>query len=195
MDVVLASGNAGKLREFAQMLAGLDLQIRPQSAFAVPPVVETGTTFVENAIIKARHASRHTRLPAIADDSGLMVAGLGGAPGVYSARYAGDNASDEDNRRRLLTVTHALDDSARACRFICVLAFLRSADDPLPLLATGVWEGQLARVPRGANGFGYDPLFLVAAHQCTAAELTSAVKNQLSHRGQALRALHAALAA
>ena len=193
MDVVLASGNPGKLGELAPLLAELDLNLRPQAEFALPPVVESGTTFVENAIIKARHAARHAGLPAIADDSGIAVDALGGAPGVYSARYAGAGASDADNLQRLLAATATVADDARACHFICVLAFMQSADDPLPLLATGIWHGSLLRAPRGDHGFGYDPIFFVPEYGCAAAELPRAVKHSISHRAQALRALRAAL--
>ena len=195
MDAVLASGNAGKLREFAQLFADLDWRLQAQSEFAVPAIAETGTTFVENAIIKARHAALYAARPALADDSGLMVDALDGAPGVYSARYAGVQASDHDNLCKLLDATRDLDDHARGCRFICVLVFMRAAEDPLPLIATGVWNGQLLRAPRGANGFGYDPIFFAPDQGCAAAELPSATKNVVSHRGQAMRALRAALQA
>ena len=193
MDWVLATGNAGKLREIAALLAGLEGNVRAQSDYHVPPVEETGTTFVENAIIKARHAARHSGLPAFADDSGLVVDALGGAPGVYSARYAGIGASDVDNLDKLLLATAAIPDAARSCRFVCVMVAMRDADDPLPLIATGRWEGSLLRAPRGEGGFGYDPIFLVPGHGCSSAELPSAIKNQLSHRGQALRALRGML--
>ncbi len=189
MELVLASGNLGKLREIATMLAGLPITVRAQSDFAVSSVEETGTTFVENAIIKARHAARVSGRAALADDSGIAVDALGGAPGVYSARYAGSAASDEDNLRKLLDDTAALPDDARGCRFICVMVAMRDADDPLPVIATGIWSGQLLRAPRGTGGFGYDPIFLVPSHNCSSAELPSELKNELSHRGQALRKL------
>ena len=189
MDLVLASGNLGKLREIAAMLAGLAITVRPQADFAVPDVEETGTTFVENAIIKARHAARVSGRAALADDSGIAVDALGGAPGVYSARYAGSKASDADNLRKLLDNTAELPDEARSCRFVCVMVAIRDADDPLPLIATGIWTGQLLRAPRGAGGFGYDPIFLVPSHGCSSAELPPTLKNELSHRGQALRKL------
>ena len=194
MELVLASGNAGKLREIAAMLDGLPLTVRAQSDFNVGSVAETGTTFVENAIIKARHAARLCGRPALADDSGIAVDALGGAPGVYSARYAGDGASDEENLLKLLEATAHLPDAARGCRFVCVMVAMRDADDPLPVIATGIWSGQLLRAPRGTGGFGYDPIFLVPGHGCASAELAPALKNELSHRGQALRALRALLA-
>ncbi len=195
MELVLASGNAGKLREIAALLQGLVMTVRPQSDYLVTSVPETGSTFVENAIIKARHAARVSGRPALADDSGIAVDALGGAPGVYSARYAGDGASDEANLRKLLDITAHLPDSARGCRFVCVMVAMRDADDPLPLIATGIWPGQLLRAPRGSGGFGYDPIFHVSSHGCSSAELPAAVKNELSHRGQALRALRTLLAA
>lgn len=193
MELVLASGNAGKLREIVAMLAGLPITVRSQADFAVSSVEETGTTFVENAIIKARHAARISGRPALADDSGIAVDALGGAPGVYSARYAGVDASDKDNLDKLLEATRDVPDEARGCRFVCVMVAMRDADDPLPVLATGIWPGQLLRTPRGDGGFGYDPIFLVPDQGCSSAELSPTLKNQLSHRGQALRALRAAL--
>jgi len=193
MELVLASGNAGKLREIAAMLDGLAISVRTQADFAVSAVEETGTTFVENAIIKARHAARASGRPALADDSGIAVDALGGAPGVYSARYAGRDASDAANLHKLLEATAHLPDAARGCRFVCVMVAMRDADDPLPVIATGIWPGQLLRAPRGDGGFGYDPIFEVPGHGCSSAELPPALKNRLSHRGQALRALRAAL--
>ena len=194
MEWVLASGNVGKLREIAAMLDGLAVTVRAQSHFGVTSVEETGSTFVENAIIKARHAARHSGRPALADDSGITVDALAGAPGVYSARYAGVDASDDDNLRKLLAATTHLPEDARGCRFVCVMVAMCDADDPLPLIATGLWQGQLLRAPRGDGGFGYDPIFLVPSHNCSSAELPGALKNELSHRGQALRALRAQLA-
>lgn len=194
MELVLASGNVGKLREMAALLQGWAFTLRPQSDFAVTSVEETGTTFVENAIIKARHAASASGRPALADDSGIAVDALGGAPGVYSARYAGVGASDEDNLRQLLDATAHLPDTARGCRFVCVMVAMRDADDPQPLVATGIWPGQLLRASRGNHGFGYDPIFQVSSHGCSAAELSAALKNEISHRGQALRALRALLA-
>lgn len=195
MELVLASGNVGKLREIAALLQGLSITVRPQSDFLVTSVEETATTFVENAIIKARHAARESGWAALADDSGIAVDALGGAPGVFSARYAGNGASDEENLRKLLDATAHLPDTARGCRFVCVMVAMRNADDPQPLVATGIWSGQLLRAPRGVDGFGYDPIFQVNSHGCSSAELPAAVKNELSHRGQALRTLRALLAA
>lgn len=191
--LVLATGNRGKQREFAELLAGSGWEARLQSEFGVPEAEETGLTFVENAILKARNAARHTGLPAVADDSGLVVDALGGAPGIYSARYAGPGASDADNLSQLLVAMAGRSASERSCRFVCVLAFLRHAEDPSPLLAHGSWEGEVALAPRGEGGFGYDPVFLIPTLGCTAAELASPRKHALSHRGQALRQLIAQL--
>lgn len=191
--IVLASNNTGKLREISQLLANLDVAVVPQSRFGVPESEETGLTFVENAILKARNASRHTGYPAIADDSGLEVDALDGAPGVHSARYAGKEAGDTANVKKLLAALHDIPDAERTARFQCVIAYLRHAHDPMPLIAQGTWEGRIAAAPRGANGFGYDPVFVVPGRGCTAAELPADEKNRLSHRGQALRALAAAL--
>lgn len=193
MELVLASGNAGKLREIAAMLDGLPMRVRAQSDFNIGGVAETGTTFVENAIIKARHAARVSGRPALADDSGIAVDALGGAPGVYSARYAGEDASDEANLLKLLAATVHLPDAERGCRFVCVMVAMRDADDPLPVIATGIWPGRLLHAPRGTGGFGYDPIFLVPEHDCSSAELAPSLKNRLSHRGQALRNLRALL--
>ena len=189
MDIVLASANPGKIRELKAIMEGLAVRVHPQSEFEIPPVDETGTTFVENAIIKARHAAKHTRLSAIADDSGLSVDALNGAPGVYSARYAGIGASDDANLRKLLADVESVPDRERSCRFICVIAYFKSADDPLPQIATGVWEGFLLKSPRGSNGFGYDPIFYIPDRDCTSAELDPTTKNRISHRSQALNAL------
>lgn len=191
--IVLASGNLGKVREFNQILSGLGLEVVPQSQFTVPEAEETGLTFVENAILKARNAAAHTGLPAIADDSGLEVDALNGAPGIYSARYAGGGASDEQNLRKLLDDLRAVPERERAARFRAVIVFLRHASDPTPVIAQGAWEGRILDAPRGSNGFGYDPVFFVPTHSCSAAELSPEQKNALSHRGQALRALSAAL--
>lgn len=193
--LVLASGNPGKLREFNALLGGLKLEVLPQSQFHVPEAAETGLSFVENAILKARNAAEHTHLPALADDSGLEVDALDGAPGIYSARYAGDGASDEANLRKLLDDMRAVPEAQRTARFQCVIAVLRHARDPMPLIAQGTWEGRILFQPAGANGFGYDPVFFVPTHGCSSAELAPDVKNALSHRGQALRALYAALLA
>ena len=191
--VVLASGNVGKVREFNQLLTDQHVEVVPQSSFGVPEANETGLTFVENAILKARNASRHTGLPALADDSGLEVDALNGAPGIYSARYAGAGASDEDNLRKLLAAIEGLPESERGARFQCVIAYLRHAEDPTPLICQGTWEGTILTAPRGANGFGYDPVFYAPEQAASAAELPPEIKNRLSHRGQALRKLLEAL--
>ena len=191
--VVLATGNAGKAREFAAALADLALDIVPQSQLGVTELEETGLSFVENALLKARNAARQTGLPALADDSGLVVDALGGAPGIYSARYAGPGADDQANIARLLQALHGLPVARRGARFHCALALLRHATDPAPLICQASWEGVVLEAPRGSGGFGYDPLFWVADRACSAAELDLASKNQLSHRGQALARLDQAL--
>lgn len=189
--IVVASSNPGKLKEISAILK--DHQVVPQSEFAIADAAETGLTFVENAIIKARNAALHSGLPALADDSGLEVDALGGAPGVYSARYAGAGASDADNLNKLLSDMTDVDKDLRSARFRCVLVLLRSASDPSPLIAEGVWEGAIRCQPKGTNGFGYDPIFWVPEYDCTSAELAPEVKNALSHRAQALKALTARL--
>lgn len=186
-QIVLASGNAGKIREIQALLAGHT--IVPQSAFNVAECEETGITFVENAILKARNAARQCKLPSIADDSGLVVDALDGAPGVFSARYAGIGASDQDNIEKLLRELQGVPDQQRSARFICVMVFMAHAGDPCPVIAQGVWEGRILAQAAGENGFGYDPVFWVPEHNCASAELTPAVKNSLSHRGKALRDL------
>jgi XTP/dITP diphosphohydrolase len=191
--IVLASSNAGKLREFNQLLGGMQLEVVPQSQFDVSDAEETGLTFVENAILKARNAAQHTRLPALADDSGLEVDALHGAPGIYSARYAGPDASDTENLEKLLTQLKDVPEAERGARFQCVLVYLRHADDPTPLICQGTWQGRILTAARGANGFGYDPVFFVPTHAVSAAELPAETKNGLSHRGQALCQLLAAL--
>jgi XTP/dITP diphosphohydrolase len=191
--VVLASGNAGKLAEFRQLLADSGLDIVAQSALAVPEVEETGLSFVENAILKARNAARHSGLPALADDSGLEVDALDGAPGIHSARFAGTKAGDEANNRLLLERLRDVPETRRGARFQCVLVYLRHAADPSPLICQGSWEGFILAQPRGAAGFGYDPLFWVPELDASAAELAPAVKNRVSHRGRAMTALLAAL--
>jgi XTP/dITP diphosphohydrolase len=193
-DIVLASGNPGKVREINQLLAGLDFNVRPQSDFGVVDVEETGLTFIENAILKARNAAGHTGLPAIADDSGLEVDALNGAPGIYSARYAGSGAGDEDNLQKLLVEMREIPEAERTARFQCLMVYMRHAADPTPLICQGSWEGRILFEPRGEHGFGYDPVFYVPTHHCASAELPPAVKNSLSHRGQALQKLVAALA-
>ena len=191
--IVLASNNPGKVREFAQLLAGLQREVRPQSEFGVPEAEETGLTFVENALLKARNAARHAGLPALADDSGLEVDALNGAPGIYSARYAGSGAGDDANLEKLLADIKHVAESGRGARFQCVLVYLRHALDPTPLICQGTWEGRILHTPQGKQGFGYDPIFYVPSHGCSSAELPPETKNLLSHRGQALRKLVAAL--
>ena len=191
--IVLASNNAGKVLEINVMLAGHDLQVISQSEFSVPEIEETGLTFVENALLKARHAAQHTGLPAIADDSGIEISALQGHPGIYSARYAGVGASDEDNLDKLISEIKKLPEDHRQARFVCLMVFLRHAEDPVPLIAEGIWDGIAVTVPKGHNGFGYDPMFYVPTHNCTSAELPSAIKNRISHRGQALQKLVAQL--
>lgn len=187
--IVLASNNPGKTREFNQLLAGAGFEVISQAEFNVPEVEETGLTFVENAILKARHASQLTGLPAIADDSGIEVDALNGAPGIYSARYAGKGAGDAANLQKLLTDLKASGSANRAARFQCLLIYMRHGNDPTPLICQGTWEGTIIDSPRGNNGFGYDPIFFVASEGCTSAELPPARKNALSHRGQALTCL------
>jgi len=191
--VVLASNNPGKVREINQLLTGLHLTVVPQSDRGVPEAEETGLSFVENALLKARNATRHTGLPAIADDSGIEVDYLNGAPGIYSARYAGKGASDEQNLRKLLDDLVGVPEAERTARFQCLMVYLRHEFDPTPVICQGTWEGRILLEPRGANGFGYDPIFFVPTHNCSSAELPAEVKNKLSHRGQALRALVSAL--
>ena len=192
--LVLATGNAGKLRELSALLAPWRVEVLPQSEFTSVAVEETGLTFVENAILKARHAAAASGLPAIADDSGLEVDVLDGAPGVRSARYAGEGAGDEANNARLLEALADVPDDARTARYRCAMVFLRHPDDPAPLVRQSAWEGRIVRAPRGTGGFGYDPLFLVAGDVRTAAEYTAEEKNRVSHRGRALRAPVEALA-
>lgn len=194
-QLVLATGNKGKVAELQHVLAPLGVNVLPQSHFNVTDVDETGLTFVENAIIKARHACAATGLPALADDSGLAVNALQGAPGIYSARYAGANASDSDNVDKLLTALSNVVSEQRSAAFHCVLVYMTHANDPTPLIAHGVWHGKIAPAAFGAGGFGYDPVFFVPERNCTAAELTAADKFELSHRGQALRLLLAQLKA
>jgi len=187
--LVIASGNRGKLRELSAMLAPLDYDVLPQSEFDVPDVEETGTTFVENAIIKARNAALHTGLPAVADDSGIEVDALNGAPGVYSARFSGATADDDSNNALLVEKLRDVPIDQRTARYRAVIVFMRHAEDPSPIICEGSWQGSIVLEPRGANGFGYDPHFWVAGYDCTSAELDPETKNRLSHRGQALRQL------
>jgi XTP/dITP diphosphohydrolase len=192
--LILASNNPGKLREIRACLADSGLTVMAQGELGVPEADETAHTFLENALLKARNAAARTGLAALADDSGIAVAALGGAPGVYSALYAGRGASDAENLQALLAATAHCPDEERHCAYHCVLVYLRHAADPTPLVCQGVWHGTLLRAPRGTGGFGYDPIFWVPERGCSAAELSAAEKNALSHRGQALRALRAALA-
>jgi XTP/dITP diphosphohydrolase len=191
--VVLATGNKGKVKELARMLSDLGIEILPQSEFDVTEVAETGSTFVENAIIKARHAAKQTGLPAIADDSGLAVDALGGAPGVYSARYSGDQATDQSNIVKLLDAMADIPQQKRKAKFLCVLVFIRHADDPTPIICQGEWFGEIMTKQQGENGFGYDPIFWVSEQNCSSAQLTAEQKNVLSHRGKALKLLLAQL--
>jgi XTP/dITP diphosphohydrolase len=190
--VVLASGNPGKLREFAELLAGTGLELVRQSELGIEPPPETGTTFLENALIKARNAARLGGLPAIADDSGIEVDALDGAPGVHSARYAGDAADDEANLAKLLAALKGVPDSRRTARYRCVVVFVEHAEDPHPLTGEGTWEGTMIDGRRGTGGFGYDPAFVPAGDTRTVAEMPSNEKHRLSHRGQAMRAFLAA---
>ncbi|HDY84604.1 hypothetical protein LCGC14_1038410 [marine sediment metagenome] len=185
--IVLASGNKGKLREFAELFAPLDIEVVPQSDFDVPEAEETGLSFVENAIIKARNACEYTGLPAIADDSGIEVDYLLGAPGIYSARFAGENARDDDNLNALLTALTGVPDRERAARYQCLLVMMRHSKDPTPLICHGDWQGRILQAPMGDGGFGYDPIFWVPQTQCSAAQLTSEQKHAISHRGKAIR--------
>jgi len=187
--LVLATGNAGKQREFADLLAPAGCDVVLQSAFGIEPADETGDTFEANALLKARHAATGSRLPALADDSGLEVDALDGRPGVYSARFAGVGASDAANLQKLLDALRDVADDARSARYRCVIALVRAADDPQPLLARGAWEGRIVRAPRGEGGFGYDPVFVPSGETRTVAEMTLAEKNVVSHRALALRAL------
>lgn len=185
--IVLASSNPGKIREIQALLHGVE--VLPQSQFGIQEPEETGTTFVENAIIKARNAARHSKLPAIADDSGLVVDALHGAPGVISARYAGTTASDQDNWQKLLLALDGVAEHQRSARFICVMVYLRHAEDPLPIIAQGVWEGSILTSAMGENGFGYDPVFWLKDLACSSAQLSPEQKNRLSHRAKALKDL------
>ena len=192
-QVVLASSNAGKLREFSELLAASGMKLARQSDFGITPPPETGDTFLENALIKARNAAGRSGLPALADDSGIEVDALGGAPGVYSARYAGENASDEANLEKLLSALEAVPLSLRTARYRCVVVFVASEDDPRPLIGEGSWEGRIIAERRGSGGFGYDPSFVPLGETRTAAEMPAAEKHAHSHRGRALRAFLAQL--
>lgn len=191
--IVLASNNPGKVREVNALLTGQRITVVPQSEYGVPEAEETGLSFVENAILKARHAALLTGLPAIADDSGIEVDALNGAPGIYSARFAGKGVGDRANLEKLLADLYDVPEELRGARFQCLMVYMRHANDPTPLICQGTWEGRILFAPRGSQGFGYDPVFFVPTHNCSSAELPPEVKNALSHRGQALRKLVAAL--
>ena len=195
LSIVLASGNQGKLREIQAVLADLPYTLFPQSEYAVSDVEETGLSFVENALIKARHAAQATGLPAMADDSGIEVDYIKGAPGIYSARYAGQPCDDQANNEKLLAALDGVPFAQRSARFQCVIVLLRHADDAMPLICTGTWDGYIVESASGNNGFGYDPLFHVPTHNCTSAQLSPDQKNAISHRGQALRKLGTEIAA
>jgi XTP/dITP diphosphohydrolase len=189
MRVVLASSNKGKLRELSALLAPLGYDVVTQNTPGIDTPPETGDTFAANALLKARHAAAAASLPSLADDSGIEVDALNGRPGIYSARYAGEGASDQDNLLKMLAEMHGVPESKRTARYQCVIAFVSTSGDPNPILAKGTWEGTLISHPRGLGGFGYDPIFVPSGFDRTAAELDPAEKNSLSHRGQALRAL------
>jgi len=189
MKVTLASSNKGKLAEFQQLLSGLNFDVVPQSEFQVPDAIENGLSFVENAIIKARHASKLIGLPAIADDSGLEVDFLNGAPGIYSSRFSGENATDEKNNQRLLSLLQEAEENERTARFQCLLVYMRHPEDPTPIICQGTWEGLITLNPEGDNGFGYDPLFFIPEFNCTSAQLEKTQKNKISHRGKAMAQL------
>lgn len=187
--IVIASSNVGKLREFSELFAQLPYQFIPQSEFSIPDADETGTTFLENALLKARHAAKLSGLPAIADDSGLIVDALNGAPGIYSARYAGDHGNAQKNNEKLLRELVAVPTVKRQAHFHCCLVFVRDADDPDPIIAMADWHGIIAPEAKGTNGFGYNPVFYLPEYNCTVAELSDELKNKLSHRGKALEIL------
>jgi XTP/dITP diphosphohydrolase len=189
MQIVLASNNEGKAREFNVLLKNFHIELIPQSSLNVPEIEETGITFIENALMKARHASQVTGLPALADDSGLAVQALNGAPGIYSARYAGAHATAKDNIKKLLLALENVDDEKRIASFHCLLVFMMHAADPTPIVCEGVWSGTILHAPRGEQGFGYDPVFYVPSEKKSAAELPLEIKNKISHRGKALQSL------
>ena len=187
--MVLASNNQGKLKEINEILAPLSLEVLPQAEFDIEDADETGLSFVENAIIKARHAAEKSGLPAIADDSGIVVDALNGEPGIYSARYSGQHGADQENLELLLKNMQDVPDEKRSARFRCAMVYVRHAKDPVPIICEGSWEGSILHEPVGTNGFGYDPIFFVPEKNCSSAQLPADVKNQLSHRGQALAKL------
>ncbi|MBI1195459.1 MAG: RdgB/HAM1 family non-canonical purine NTP pyrophosphatase [Gammaproteobacteria bacterium] len=184
--IVLATGNLGKVAEIQAIVSDQGICMHPQTEFGIESADETGLSFIENALIKARHAARQSGLPAIADDSGLCVDTLNGAPGIYSSRYAGPDANDETNLKRLLEALKGVPDEDRGARFICAMVFISHAEDPIPMIALGQWRGWITHEPKGSNGFGYDPIFTLENRRCTSAELPPEEKNRLSHRGQAL---------
>lgn len=188
-NIVLASGNAGKVREINKLFSGTGIEIVPQSEFDVPEAPETGTTFVENAIIKARHAAELTGLPAISDDSGIEVDALDSRPGVYSARYAGDGCNDLDNNNKMLAELHGIPEAERTARYQCLIVFMRSHTDPVPLITQASWEGRILEAPEGDGGFGYDPIFYIPSQKCSGGNLPLEVKNTMSHRAVALKAM------
>ena len=194
LEIVLATSNVGKLTEFRALMAELPITIIPQVDFNVEDAEETGLTFIENAIIKARHAAQVTGRAALADDSGLVVDVLDGKPGIYSARFAGATANSAQNIEKLLTAMRGVEPARRTARFVCVLVLMRHAQDPSPVISQATWEGEILLSPQGENGFGYDPVFWVPGQQCTAAQLPEAIKNQLSHRGQALEGVKSQIA-
>jgi len=187
--IVLASNNEGKLKEIQEILSNLEIELIPQKEFNFPEAEETGLSFIENAVLKARHASHYSKLPAIADDSGLTVDALNGAPGVYSSRYAGEKGNDQKNNQKLLEELSNVADEERTASFICAIAYVKDEFDPLPKFFVGQWYGKILHEPRGEKGFGYDPLFYVTEHQCTAAEMLPKLKNSISHRAKALELL------
>lgn len=188
-QITLATSNPGKVREISELLQGLEIRVVPQSEYRIADAEESGLTFVENAILKARNATHCSGQPSIADDSGLEVDALNGAPGIYSSRYAGKDASDKDNVEKLLTDLAKIPEYRRSARFQCVMVYMAHEFDPTPIICQGAWEGRILFAPRGTNGFGYDPIFYVPTHHCSSAELPADVKNLLSHRAQALRKL------
>lgn len=191
--IVLASNNMGKAQEFESILQPLGLQIHLQKEFSVPEVDENGLSFLENALLKARHAAKYANMPALADDSGLCVDALNGAPGIYSARYCGEWGNDKANNDKLLDALKNVPEGKRTAHYFAALAYVRSADDPVPIVVTGIWEGSIGTRPMGQNGFGYDPLFVVTGRNCTAAQLPPQIKNIISHRARALALLAAEL--
>jgi XTP/dITP diphosphohydrolase len=192
LDIVLASSNPGKMAEIKKLLADFPINLIAQSEFDIPDIEETGLTFIENAILKARHASKISGLPALADDSGLTIDALDDRPGVFSARYAGENATDQDRIQKVLAEMNDPDLERNAC-FHCVICLIEHANDPAPLICHGMWEGEIMLEPKGEHGFGYDPIFRVPTHGMSAAELAPDVKNQISHRGQAMQQLREVL--